>query len=53
VRHYLVVDPDKPLIIHHARGADDTILTRIMTAGTINLEPPGLDLQVSDVYAAL
>ena len=51
VQHYLVVDPDKPLIIHHARATDDTILTRIVTAGTISLDPPGLEVTVADIYA--
>jgi Uma2 family endonuclease len=52
VMHYLVVDPDKPLILHHARQADDTILTRIVTQGTITLVPPGLELSMTEVYGA-
>jgi Uma2 family endonuclease len=52
VVHYLIVDPDKPLIIHHARQDDGTILTRIVTAGTIDLDPPGLELTVAEIYAA-
>jgi hypothetical protein len=39
-------------VIHHARGAGDTILTRIVTKGSITLDPPGLELAVSDVYRA-
>jgi Uma2 family endonuclease len=42
VAHYLIVDPDKPLVVHHARGSGDTILTRVVTQGTIELDPPGL-----------
>jgi Uma2 family endonuclease len=49
--HYLVVDPDKPLIIHHAR-AGDSILTRIVRGGSITLEPPGLELALADLYGA-
>jgi Uma2 family endonuclease len=52
VAHYLVVDPDKPLIVHHARRADDTILTRLVTAGTIGLDPPGLELTLAEIYTA-
>ncbi|MPZ58098.1 MAG: Uma2 family endonuclease [Rhizobiales bacterium] len=52
VRHYLVVDPDKALIVHHARMTDDTILTRIVTAGTITLDPPGIDLSFADIYGS-
>jgi Uma2 family endonuclease len=50
VAHYLIVDPTQPSIIHHSRGADDTIITRIVTAGRIALDPPGLELVLSDIY---
>jgi len=52
VAHYLIVDPDQPLIIHHARGTQDTILTHVVREGTIVLDPPGFDLVLSDVYGA-
>jgi Uma2 family endonuclease len=52
VEHYLIVDPDQPLIIHHARGNNDTIITHIVREGTINLDPPGLELVLGDVYGA-
>jgi Uma2 family endonuclease len=51
VAHYLIVDPDKPLVVHHARGSGDTILTRVVTQGTIELDPPGLAVALADVYA--
>jgi Uma2 family endonuclease len=50
VAHYLIVDPTRPSIIHYSRGGGDTILTRIVTAGRIVLDPPGLELALSDVY---
>ena len=49
VAHYLIVDPTQPLILHHAR-ATSTILTRIVRAGVITLDPPGLELALADVY---
>jgi Uma2 family endonuclease len=52
VVHYLVVDPDKPLIIHHARATNDAILTRIVTEGTIEVEPPGIELSLAGIYRA-
>ena len=52
VAHYLIVDPDQPLILHHARGNDESILTRIVRDGVITLDPPGLDLALDDVYDA-
>ena len=49
--HYLIVDPDQPLIIHHARRDGDTIATRIVRDGTISLDPPGLELTLTEIYA--
>jgi Uma2 family endonuclease len=42
VHHYLIVRTEDRAIIHHARNADGTILTRIVRAGTLHLDPPGL-----------
>lgn len=52
VAHYLILDPTQAMIVHHARGADSTILTRIVTAGLIALDPPGLELILDDIYAS-
>jgi hypothetical protein len=52
VAHYLAIDPDKPLVIHHARKDDDSILTRIVSEGTIILDPPGIELSIADIYPA-
>jgi Uma2 family endonuclease len=52
VMHYLVIDPDKPLVLHHARNADGTILTRIVSDGMIGLDPPGIEIAVGDIYPA-
>ena len=51
IEHYLIVEPKEPLIINHSRGTGDTILTRVVRDGTITLDPPGLDISLSDVYA--
>lgn len=50
VEHYLIVDPDKPLVIHHARGNGDAIATRILDRGPIQLHPPGIEVRVEDFY---
>jgi Uma2 family endonuclease len=52
VAHYLIIDPAKPLVVHHARGSGETILTRVVTQGTIELDPPGLAVAVAAIYAA-
>jgi Uma2 family endonuclease len=51
VVHYLIVDPTKPRIVHHARSAGDNILTRIVSEGSISLDPPGIDLAMDAVYS--
>jgi Uma2 family endonuclease len=52
VAHYLIVDPNKPLVLHHARREGDMILTHIVTQGTTELDPPGLAVALADIYAA-
>jgi Uma2 family endonuclease len=52
VVHFIIVDPGRPLVVHHARGSDGTIVTRIASDGVITLDPPGLAIALSDIYAA-
>lgn len=50
--HYLVVDLDRRTVLHYRRqGADEPILLRIVTEGAIRLDPPGLDLALSEIFA--
>jgi Uma2 family endonuclease len=51
VAHYLIIDPDDVLVIHHQRRGDD-ILTRIIREGTIALDPPGIEVKVAEIYGA-
>lgn len=51
VHHYLIVDTDKPMIIHHARAEGDALTTRILTEGSLRLDPPGLELAVAEIFA--
>ncbi|WP_363347956.1 Uma2 family endonuclease [Methylocystis echinoides] len=50
VAHYLIVSPDSRLVFHHARGQGTTILTKIIRDGLIVLDPPGLEISLSDLY---
>jgi Uma2 family endonuclease len=50
VQHYLIVRTEDRAIIHHARNADGTILTRIVRKGPLRLDPPGLT--VTDLFPA-
>ncbi len=51
VQHYLIVDPDKRLTIHHARGEGDAIVTRIVSDGGIRLDPPGIELNGEELFS--
>lgn len=50
VAHYLIVDPDSPLVIHHRRGQGSDILTRVIREGDVTLDPPGLVFPLSAIY---
>ena len=52
VAHYLLFDPGKPLVVHHKRAGDGTIVTNIVTGGAIDLDPPGITLALVNIYGA-
>ena len=51
VRHYLLVQTERRTVIHHRRGDGGDIQTRIVTAGALELDPPGLTLDLDRLYA--
>jgi Uma2 family endonuclease len=52
VQHCLIIDPDKPLVMHHSRGSGDAIETRFVREPRLRLDPPGLDVELTEVFAA-
>jgi Uma2 family endonuclease len=44
VRHYLIVRTEDHVVIHHERGDDGGIATRIVRHGPLRLDPPGITL---------
>ena len=50
VRHYLILRVDRRTAIHHARDDAGAIATRILTEGTITLDPPGLVIDFDAVF---
>lgn len=44
--HYLIVEMHKKVIVHHWRRPDATIETRIISDGTLRLDPPGLSIDL-------
>lgn len=51
IRHYLIVNPYKRVVVHHARNDLGTIETRIVTGGAIDLTPPGMAVAAADLLA--
>ncbi len=52
VAHYLILDPERRVLIHHRRGHGDFIETRMLTEGFLRLEPPRLEAPVAQMFAA-
>jgi Uma2 family endonuclease len=51
VRHYLVLDADGRTVTHHRRGEDGDISTHVLHAAGLVLDPPGLTIEVADLFA--
>ncbi len=52
IRHYLTLQADRRRVIHHRRDGD-AIATRLLSAGRLSLDPPGLVLDIDAIYAGL
>ena len=52
VEHYLILDPDRRVMIWHKRGQAGAIETRILRDGLIRLDPPGLEAEVEGFFPA-
>jgi Uma2 family endonuclease len=51
VQHYLIADPERRLVLHYAREGGQEQLPRIVSEGLLSLDPPGLDLKISEFFA--
>jgi len=49
LHHYLIVDPDRALLIHHRRGAGTAIGPHIVKGPSLRLDPPGLEVDLTEV----
>jgi Uma2 family endonuclease len=52
VEHYLILDADRRVLIHHKRGQAGAIETRILRDGAVRFDPPGFDGEVAAFFAA-
>ena len=50
VSHYLVVDPAKWCVLHHRREHNGSIVTHIVSDGSITLDPPGMTITLDEIY---
>jgi Uma2 family endonuclease len=53
LRHYLIVDTDRRFVIHHHLVDGGRIETRLLHEGQLTLDPPGLTIEVQDIFAEL
>jgi len=49
--HYLVVDLAARLVYHYRRNGDGPITVTIVRDGVMELDPPGLKIEMTDIFA--
>lgn len=50
IQHYVIVDTDRRLVMHHWRGQAGLITTAICREGEMRLDPPGVTLAVAELF---
>lgn len=50
LEHYLILDPERRVAIHHKRGQGDAIETRVLSEGAVKLDPPGFEVAVEALF---
>lgn len=50
IHHYLILDADHRSVIHYARGQGDVIQMRIASEGALKFDPPGLTVDVGQLF---
>jgi Uma2 family endonuclease len=50
IQHYLVIDLNRRLALHHQRGDAGTIVTAIVKEGALRLNPPGIEIQLDGIF---
>lgn len=48
--HYLLIDPDRRVLIHHSGGREGVIETRILHEGAVRLDPPGIVFDMGELF---
>ncbi len=50
IAHYMIVDATEDTVVHHARGSDGEIVTRVLSDGVLALDPPGIEVPVAEFF---
>jgi Uma2 family endonuclease len=50
MQHYLIVDLDRRVVIHHQRHTVADLLTSFHSTGAIRLDPPGIVVEAEDMF---
>jgi Uma2 family endonuclease len=50
IQHYLIVDLDRRVVIHHRRHTGTDLLTSFCSSGPIRLDPPGITVQTEQLF---
>ena len=50
IQHYLIVHSSRRTVVHHRRLPGGGILTQIVSAGAIVMDPPGITITVEEIY---
>jgi Uma2 family endonuclease len=50
IQHYLIVDLDRRVVIHHRRHTGNDLLTSFSSSGPIRLDPPGITLHPDQLF---
>jgi Uma2 family endonuclease len=53
VRHYLVVNTESRIVIHHRRDDAGAIGVQILHEGILSFNPPGLAIEIRDIFTSL
>jgi Uma2 family endonuclease len=52
IQHYLIVRARRREVIHHSRSGS-AIISRVINIGGIVLDPPGITIDLADIYPAV
>jgi Uma2 family endonuclease len=49
LHHYILIDPLRRLLVHHARGTGNAPETGLVTGPQLRLDPPGINVELTEV----